>query len=162
MKKEFVNHKYEILNDIIIKIISKKKTIELELSKSYNNILNSNNREGIDYINDSLNRYAKILNNMNNLFRNEYIDYKNKYNEFDNQKKILIENMSKINGDLLTFKKFSESHDWINTIYTDLISKKILLTLYLTIQIIISIISMIISIIIIISFIILLILIIII
>ena len=41
VKKEFVKHKYEILNDIIIKIISKKKTIELELSKSYNNILNS-------------------------------------------------------------------------------------------------------------------------
>ena len=123
IKKEFINHKCEILNDIIIKIISKKKKIELDLSTSYNNIINSNNKEGIEFINNKINKYAKILNGINNAFRKEFNDYKQNFNEFDNQKKLLIENISKINGDTFTLEKLTQAHEITNKIFRELIAR---------------------------------------
>ena len=124
IKKEFNNHKYEILNDLLIKIISKKKKIELDLSSTYNNnIINSNNKEGIDLINNKLNKYAKILNSINNVFRKEFNDYKIKFNEFETQKNKLIENISNINGNLSTLQKLTQAHDVTNSIYADLFTR---------------------------------------
>ena len=120
-KKEYINHRYEILNNILIETISKKKKIEFDLSNSYNDIINSNNKEGIVLINDKINKYAKILNSINNIFRKEYKDYINKFNEFDNEKKLLIKNISKIHGDPLTLYKLTIIHDNTNKIYQDLI-----------------------------------------
>ena len=41
---------------------------------------------------NKLNKYAKILNSINNVFKKEFNDYKIKFNEFETQKNKLIEN----------------------------------------------------------------------
>ena len=118
---KYQSHKYELLQEGINKALLKREDIITHLIHIYPKLKGNTNKEGTNYINNRMSNYTKMLNSINNIFRNEYSKYMAKYKEFDKVKNILKESVEKSNKDSLILMQLSNLYDNTNKLYNELV-----------------------------------------
>ena len=122
--KNISNHSCEILSVAVEKAKKTKEQIINSPLMNYNITLNSKTTEN-ESLNSLVNKFANILNQINNINRNQFMEYKQKINEINNQKKLIKENSENINKDNLLLLKTIDNYKNLNN-KVDLLRKNIL------------------------------------
>ena len=121
-KNENLNHKTELLNSILEAISKKRKELEEQPYMNDKSIMNLKSNENGNFMENKVNQFLILCNELNNCYRNQYSEFWKNFLELEKLKDNFGKKVKK--NPILLLRDTPQDIDNINKIYKDLIQKE--------------------------------------
>ena len=121
-KNENLNHKTELLNSILEAISKKRKELEEQPYMNDKSIMNLKSNENGNFMENKVNQFLILCNELNNCYRNQYSEFWKNFLELEKLKDNFRKKVKK--NPILLLRDTPQDIDNINKIYKDLIQKE--------------------------------------
>ena len=121
-KNENLIHKTELLNSILEAISKKRKELEEQPYMNDKSIMNLKSNENGNFMENKVNQFLILCNELNNCYRNQYSEFWKNFLELEKLKDNFGKKVKK--NPILLLRDTPQDIDNINKIYKDLIQKE--------------------------------------